>query len=70
MELIPPVNDAGRLKTAMEIISRLSRPENAFISGDRALLYPFKEHWTAQGADEKKIKIECFFNNPFKKIAA
>ncbi len=73
VESIPSVNHSERPAKAMEIFAKLlreSRPENAFLSGDGALLYPFKEQLTAAGTDEKRIKIECFFNNPFKKITA
>ncbi len=70
---IPPVNDMGRLgfglaslKTALE--SRV--PDQIFLSGDGALLYPFKEEAKQKGFIDSKIKMECFFNNPFKKIGA
>lgn len=70
---IPSVNHPERLNRAgdaFEALIRKGRPENAFLSGDGALLYPFKEILTAAGAEERRIKIECFFNNPFKKVGA
>lgn len=43
--------------------------EMIFLSGDGDLLYPFKNELLVQGFNDSQIKIECFFNNPFKKIS-
>ena len=42
--------------------------ESAFLAGDGALLYSFRDKLLARQLDEARIKIECFFNNPYKKI--
>ena len=67
--LIPSVNHPERLSKALEIFAQISVPQNIFLSGDGALLYPFKERLMTNGVQESQIKIECFFNNPFKKVS-
>lgn len=70
---IPAVNGVERLESGLSIIRKSFEnrvPEQVFLSGDGALLYPFKEEFKSKGLEESKIKIECFFNNPFKKVVS
>ena len=70
---VPSVNHAQRLEKALDAFKQTlydGMPASVFLSGDGALLYPFRDELMARGLAEKQIKIECFFNNPFKKIAA
>ncbi len=71
IEALPSVNHPERLSRALAVLARLIqevRPASVFLSGDGNLLYPIKEQLMASQIEEKQIKIECFFNNPFKKI--
>lgn len=73
VEIVPPANHPDRLGSANKILAKAMDGKvlkSVFLSGDGALLYPFRDALTASGVNERQIKIECFFNNPFKKIGA
>ncbi len=73
LEIIPSVNHPERFRKAQIILKTALeewQPQSMFLSGDGALLYPFQEELVNRGVAEKQIKLECFFNNPFKKVAA
>lgn len=73
VHVIPAVNHSERISKAgsvfQELINRI-KPQAAYLSGDGALLYPFKDELLRSGVQEDRIKVECFFNNPFKKVSA
>jgi len=71
LKIIPSVNSSERLNKAQNILHSVFEegpPRVLFLAGDGALLYPFRDELMARGLSEKQIKIECFFNNPFKKV--
>lgn len=74
IEVIPPVNHAGRLGCARSFLHQkleeMGRPDTVFLSGDGAVLYPFREDLLSEGLSEGQIRMECFFNNPFRKVPA
>lgn len=68
--LIPSLNHADRLSAALKSFkSALDnfQAESAFLSGDGSLLYPFQEELLSRGIKQEQVKLECFFNNPYKK---
>ena len=71
IRIIPGVWNPERGARSLELFKLFLEDrmgELSFLSGDGNLLYPFKDELLAQGFNDSQIKIECFFNNPFKKI--
>lgn len=65
-----PVHHPDRPAQACALLRKLcgeSKPERAFLSGDGAILFPLCEELKALGVPESAIRMECFFNNPFRK---
>ena len=65
-----PVHHPDRPGAAAELVRKLcgeSMPQRAFLAGDGAILLPLCEQLKAMGVAEAAIRMECFFNNPFKK---
>lgn len=71
--IVPSVNHPDRPAQSLKLFKDVlggGIPASVFLSGDGALLYPFKDELVSRGLEESRIKIECFFNNPFKKVGA
>ena len=68
-----PIGDPTRTnKTLVRLeevfLNRL--PKTAFLCGDGALVYAVRDRLIAAGMASETIRIECFFNNPERKVAA
>jgi ferredoxin-NADP reductase len=64
VERVPPVGHVERLVVAQSILTRAldPRPDSVFLSGDGALIYPWREQ-----LGDLPVRFECFFNNPEKR---
>jgi ferredoxin-NADP reductase len=67
----PPVHHPERVAAARDLLrSSLAAgmPAHVFLSGDGAVLYPCAQDLAEAGLAEDKIHLECFFNNPQRKV--
>lgn len=70
LRMIPPVHHSERPAAARAAVTPMqdeSPPAHAFLSGDGTILYALQQDLTAAGLAEDRIRLECFFNNPFRK---
>jgi len=63
IERVPPVSHVERPAVGDAILTKhLShQPDSVFLSGDGALIYPWRDRLT-----DRVVRFECFFNNPEK----
>jgi ferredoxin-NADP reductase len=63
IERVPPVNHVERPAVGDAVLTKhLShQPDTVFLSGDGALIYPWRERLA-----DRVVRFECFFNNPEK----
>jgi ferredoxin-NADP reductase len=69
----PPVAHPQRTQKALAIVERAIAevmPRSAFLSGDGAVVYAVRSRLIAAGLSADNIHIECFFNNPQRRVAA
>jgi ferredoxin-NADP reductase len=67
----PPIHHPERAEAAREALRATlvdGRPDRVFLSGDGAVLYPVCHDLVESGLDEGRIRLECFFNNPQRKV--
>ena len=64
------VENATRIGSALAMLERSlesTRPSNAFLAGDGAVIYPLRDLLVAAGMQKENIHLEAFFNNPERK---
>lgn len=69
----PPVANPSRAARALCLIDELLAvevPNSAFLSGDGAIIYPLRDRLLGAGVLSDNIRMECFFNNPERKMPA
>jgi ferredoxin-NADP reductase len=69
----PPVANSARVQQALNIVAQAVAaevPNRAFLSGDGAVVHAVSDWLTAAGVRGEDVRIECFFNNPQRRIAA
>jgi len=69
----PPVATPSRAARALCLIDELLAvevPRSAFLSGDGAIIYPLRDRLLSAGVVSDNIRMECFFNNPERKMPA
>ncbi len=73
LEVIPDTQAVERPAAVRALIREMAEkglPESVFLSGDGNVLYPLRDDLISAGVPESGIRLECFFNNPFKKAPA
>ncbi len=73
VKTVLPAGDPARAQTLLRDwaeVFPIKLSGSVYLAGDGDLLYPLSSAFTARGCLEKDIKLECFFNNPFKKVAS
>jgi ferredoxin-NADP reductase len=68
---VPPVGHPERAAAGLarlEPCFRQAPPKRVYLAGDGSLLYPFAEALRGAGLSESEVILECFFNNPAKKV--
>ncbi|HTT74901.1 MAG TPA: FAD-dependent oxidoreductase [Candidatus Binataceae bacterium] len=73
MHEAPAIKASARAAKAIEIVDILlarALPKAAFLAGDGAVIYPVRDHLLRAGLAGDDIRLECFFNNPERKVPA
>jgi ferredoxin-NADP reductase len=68
-----PVANSERVRKVLSVVAKAVAaevPKRAFLSGDGAAIQAVSEWLTAAGVRSENVRIECFFNNPQRRIAA
>jgi hypothetical protein len=69
----PPIAHSERVEKILNVVTQIldaNVPKGAFLSGDGAVVHAVSDRLTTAGLGGEDIRIECFFNNPQRKIAA
>ena len=68
---VPRVGHPERIGAGLEQFEAAfgqTGPERVYLAGDGALLYPFADVLAKNAVSPSQVFLECFFNNPAKKI--
>ena len=68
---LPTTGDKGRVASALGLFERIVRaktPNSAYLSGDGAVVHAIRERLLGLGLRDEDIRLECFFNNPQRKV--
>jgi ferredoxin-NADP reductase len=69
----PPVASPERVRKALDVLDKalgFEKPKSAFLSGDGDVVFPIRDRLVSAGLATECVRLECFFNNPQRKVAA
>src|SRR6202034_4325409 len=73
MHEAPAIKASARAAKAIELADDIlsqTLPKSAFLAGDGTVIYPLRDHLLRAGLTGEDIRLECFFNNPERKVPA